>query len=72
MYPVKGPRQPVSINPNGKSDYAFNPMEDLAVEECAPWEQSIIDDLNNIDYMIEPVYSSQTRGVSSPENAPIS
>ena len=40
MYPIKGPRQPISINSNGNLGYIFNPMENLSVEECAPWEHS--------------------------------
>ena len=66
MHPVNGPRQPVSINPNGKPDYAFNPIENLSVEECAPWEH----DSYNVEYLIEPIFSSQARATSSPENVP--
>jgi|GEM_PF-2086627 len=70
MHPVKGPRQPVSINPNGQLDYTFNPMEDLSVEECAPWEHSNLEDMKNVESTTEPVFSSQTLNgsiSSSPE-----
>lgn len=40
MHRFIGPRQPISINPNGNPDYTFNPMENLAVEECSPWDYS--------------------------------
>ncbi|HUX46779.1 MAG TPA: hypothetical protein VMV58_02085 [Desulfosporosinus sp.] len=70
MHPVKGPRQAVSVNPNGELDYNFNPMENLSVEEFAPWEYPIIDDSNITDYRTEPVFSSQTLYISAHENTP--
>jgi len=39
MHPAKGPRQPVAPHPNGVAGYRGNPIENLPVEECAPWEE---------------------------------
>jgi len=60
MHPIKGPRQPISINPNGNPTYIFNPMENLSVEECAPWEHSTLDELKMVHAKTEPIFSSQT------------
>jgi len=61
MHELKGPRQPISSNPNGIPSYISNPMEDIPVEEFAPWE-----DNNNVaEYINEPVFSSQVYGISS-------
>jgi hypothetical protein len=75
MHPIKGPRQPVSINPNGQLDYTFNPIENLSVEECAPWEHSNLEDMDMVEATTESVFSSQTlngAASSSPETNSIS
>lgn len=72
MRRIKGPRQPVSINPNGNPDYTYNPMENLPVEEFAPWDYSGIDESNISDTLFEPVFPSVTGSVFLHENTPSS
>ena len=66
----RGPRQPISINYNGELDYTFNPMEDLPVEEPAPWGDSRISYTNiAADYISEPVFSQEALYGIAQENS---